>query len=117
VTPTCSLASVGLGTLTPFSCAVERDTQIDHTRDMSGVGEALAITGCVFGLIQAYDAASRSIERIQERRRAHRALPPTERLRDAVEQGKNEIQAMVAHGNERFGPEFEKGDSMYWSRF
>jgi hypothetical protein len=84
---------------------------------MSGLGEALAITGCVFGLIQAYDAASRSIERIQKRRRAHRALPPTERLQNAVEQGKNEIQAMVAHGRERFGSEFEKGDSMYWSRF
>jgi hypothetical protein len=85
---------------------------------MSGVGEALAITGCVFGLIQAYDAASRSIERIQERRQsAHIALCRPERLRDAVEQGKNEIQAMVAHGKERFGSEFEEGDSMYWSRF
>jgi hypothetical protein len=82
---------------------------------MSGVGEALAITGCVFGLIQAYDAASRSIERIQQRRRAIRALPPTEHLQIAVERGKNEIQAAVAQGRERFGSEFEKGDSMYWS--
>jgi hypothetical protein len=80
---------------------------------MSGVAEALAITGCICGLIQAYDAASRSIERIQQRRRAHRALPPTEHLQNAVEQGKNEIQAVVAQGRERFGYEFDKGDSMY----
>ena len=83
---------------------------------MSGVGEALAITSCIFGLIQAYEAASQAVERIQRRRRARRALPPSVHLQNAVAQGKDEIQAVVTQGRERFGPEFEKGDGGYWSR-
>jgi len=77
---------------------------------MSGVGEALAIVSCVAGLIQAYDAGSRVVSQIKERRRAHGALPPSDRLEESIKKGKSEIQSIVADGNKRFGSSFEEGD-------
>lgn len=76
---------------------------------MSGA-EVIAIVSCISGLIQAYEAASRTIERIKQRRQAHRARPPSVLLEQSVEKGKREIEAVVADGRERFGPEFEAGD-------
>ena len=78
---------------------------------MSGVGEALAIVSCVAGLIQAYDAASRIVRRIQERRQNHAALPPSDLLEESIEKGKREIEQVVKDGNERFGESFQQGDS------
>ena len=81
---------------------------------MSGLEAGLAIAGCVFGLIQAYDAAGRTIERIKARRQAHRALAPSIYLEKSVEQGKRDIEALVASGRERFGQnylsKYEEGD-------
>lgn len=77
---------------------------------MSGIGEALAIVSCVAGLIQAYDAAGRTIDRIKERRKARQAPPPSIRLEQSVEQGKRQIAEAVEDGKKRFGPDFEKGD-------
>lgn len=78
---------------------------------MSVVGEALAIVSCVAGLVQAYDAGSRIVRQIKARRQAHGALPPSDLLEDSFEKGKREIQELVSEGNERFGSEFEAGDS------
>lgn len=80
---------------------------------MSGVGEAIAIVSCVAGLIQALDSSSRIVRQIKQRRQAHRAngaLPPSDSLEKTIEDGKSSIQQFVAKGNERFGPEFERGD-------
>ena len=82
---------------------------------MSGLEAGLAIAGCVFGLIQAYDAAERTITRIKARRQAHRASTPSIYLEKSVEQGKKEIETLVATGRERFGQtylsEVDEGDS------
>jgi hypothetical protein len=78
---------------------------------MSGIGEALAIVSCVAGLIQAYDAGGRIVKQIKARRQAHGALPPSDLLEESIEKGKREIQAVVSEGNERFGDDFEAGDS------
>lgn len=77
------------------------------------VGEALAIVSCVAGLIQAYDAAGRTIDRIKERRRARQAAPPSVHLEESVEQGKRQIEEAVEDGKQRFGPDFERGDGRY----
>lgn len=78
---------------------------------MSGVGEILAIVSCVAGLIQAYDAGSRVVKQIKQRRQARGALPPSDLLEESIEKGRNEITKMVEDGNKRFGPRFEEGDS------
>jgi hypothetical protein len=77
---------------------------------MSGVGEALAIVSCVAGLIQAYDAASRRIEKIKKSRAQRQAPPPPVDLETSVERGKHQIVEVVKEGRERFGNEFEHGD-------
>ena len=78
---------------------------------MSGVGEVLAIVSCVAGLIQAYDAGSRIVKQIKQRRQAHGALPPSDLLEESIEKGRTEIIQLVKDGNKRFGPSFEEGDS------
>ncbi|KIW14892.1 hypothetical protein PV08_07677 [Exophiala spinifera] len=73
---------------------------------MSGVGEALAIVSCVAGLIQAYDAGARIVRQIKARRQAHDALPPTDRLEETIENGKKEIEQVLAKGT------FDQGDTI-----
>jgi hypothetical protein len=80
---------------------------------MSGVGEAIAIVSCVAALIQAYDAGSRTLQSIRDRRKAHGALPPSNLLEESLEKGKREIEVVVSDGNKRFGPDFEEGDGEY----
>lgn len=77
---------------------------------MSGIGEVLAIVSCVAGLIQAYDAAARRIEKIKQSRAERRAPPPPVHLQKAVEQGKEKIVEIVKEGQERFGNDFAYGD-------
>lgn len=77
---------------------------------MSGVAEALAIVSCVAGLIQAYDAASRRIEKIKKSRAQRAAPPPPVHLETSVERGKQQIVEVVKEGRERFGDGFERGD-------
>ena len=81
---------------------------------MSGLEAGLAIAGCVFGLIQAYDAAERTVARIKARRQAHKAPTPSVYLEKSLEQGKKELETLVATGRERFGQtylsEVDKGD-------
>jgi hypothetical protein len=77
---------------------------------MSGVGEALAIVSCIAGLIQAYDAASRRIEKIKKSRAQRAAPPPPVHLETSVERGKQQIVEVVKEGRERFGDGFEHGD-------
>ena len=76
---------------------------------MSGV-EVIAIVGCVTGLIQALDAGSRIVKQIKQRRQAHGALPPSDLLIETIENGKQQIEQIVAKGTARFGNDFEAGD-------
>ena len=82
---------------------------------MSGLEAGLAIAGCVFGLIQAYDAAERTVQRIKARRQAHQAAAPSIYLENSLGQGKKEIENLVATGRERFGQTYlsdvDEGDS------
>jgi hypothetical protein len=77
---------------------------------MSGIGEALAIVSCVAGLIQAYDAAARRIEKIKKSRAQRGAPTPPVDLETSVERGKQQIVEVVKEGKERFGNDFENGD-------
>lgn len=82
---------------------------------MSGLEAGLAIAGCVFGAIQAYDAAERTVKRIKLRRQARKAPAPSVFLEKSLEQGKQELERLVATGRERFGQtylsEVDEGDS------
>ena len=70
---------------------------------MSGLEAGLAIAGCVFSVIQLYDVAARTFKRIQARRQAHRAPLPSVHLEKSLEQGKKDLERLVATGRERFG--------------
>ena len=72
---------------------------------MSGA-EPLAIIGCVFGLIQAYDAAQRTVSGIKARRADRKASQPSVHLERSLERGKKEIENLVDTGRERFGPTY-----------
>ena len=82
---------------------------------MSGVETGLAIAGCVYGLIQGYDAAERIISRMKARRQARKASQPSVFLEKSLLQGKKEIENLVDSGRERFGPTYlskvDSGDS------
>ena len=73
---------------------------------MSGA-ELIAIIGCVAGLIQAYEAASKIVSTIKRKRRERLAPPPSEFLEDAIEEGKRDVQRLLDKGQRRFGPAFQ----------
>jgi hypothetical protein len=69
-----------------------------------------AVTGAVTALIAAYKTAGSIVDNIKEQRKARGALPPSDELEDALQEGHWEIEKIQAQGIQRFGAAYEQGD-------
>ena len=72
--------------------------------------EVVAILGCVAAVISAYRDGHVIVQRIKDKRRARKALPPTTLLEESLQQGSREVEEAKDAGVKRFGTEFAVGD-------
>ncbi|KIW66096.1 hypothetical protein PV04_08300 [Phialophora macrospora] len=79
---------------------------------MSEAGLGPAVVGAVTALIAAYKNAGSIVDNIKEQRKARGALPPSDELEEAIQEGHWEIEKIQAHGVQRFGAAYEQGDDI-----
>lgn len=77
---------------------------------MSGPEPSPAVVSAVTALVAAYKNASSIVDYIKDQRKANGAVPPTDELEEALQEGQWEIEKIQAQGVQRFGPAFEQGD-------
>lgn len=77
--------------------------------------EAIAIIGCIAAVITAYNDGAIIVQKIKDKRRARKALPPTALLEESLEKGPQAVEAVRNDGVQRFGSAYAVGDSKYHS--
>lgn len=73
--------------------------------------EVVAIISCVAAVVSAYRDGQVIVQRIKEKRRERKALPPTILLEESLQKGSQAVEEAKENGVKRFGPEFAVGDS------
>ncbi len=73
--------------------------------------EVIAIVSCVAAVLSAYKDGAVIVQRIKEKRRARKALPPTTLLEESLRKGPQAVEEAKENGLKRFGSEFAIGDS------
>ena len=69
-----------------------------------------AVVGAVTALVAAYKHAGSIVDNIKEQRKVKGALPPSDELEEALQEGHWEIEKIQAQGVQKFGAAFEQGD-------
>lgn len=79
---------------------------------MSGIGEIVGIIACVAAVISAYKDGAKVVQKIKDKRRVARAVPPTAYLEESLNRGASAVEDAKRAGTERFGEAFKYGDGM-----
>lgn len=72
--------------------------------------EVVAIISCAAAVVSAYRDGIVIVQRIKQKRRARKALPPTILLEESLEKGPQAVEEAKHNGINKFGSEFAIGD-------